>query len=159
MGIYEKRYIYKICIMCPNNFVHHNPICLHPQCVVKLVLPLQTGQGASGSSLSEDFCLIKVSNQFGTTDKLCFMFNILFFQFLKIRFCRCGVINWRIHHHFDLCCELKDEFKFERYLLCESRRFIQAIYNPRLSKNRIPKITGRYKQSGRKLKTLYFMWW
>ncbi len=48
------------------------------------------------------------------------------------------VIMWLYYH-------LKDEFKFEKYLLCGGRRYSQAICNFRVSNNRTPKITGRYK--------------
>ncbi len=50
----------------------------------------------------------------------------------------------------DLYCQLKDEFKFEKCLLCENRKYSQAVCNFWVSTDRKPKITGRYKGLERK---------
>ncbi len=45
----------------------------------------------------------------------------------------------------DLHCQLKNEFKFEKYLLGENVRYSQAICTFGVSNNKIPKITGGYR--------------
>ena len=45
----------------------------------------------------------------------------------------------------DIYVEFKQEFKLEKYLLCENLNYRRAICNFRVNNTRIPKVTGRYK--------------
>ena len=57
--------------------------------------------------------------------------------------------KWRSELHSMTSCDIyvvfKQEFKLEKYLLCENHKYRRAICNFRLNNTRIPKVTGRYR--------------
>ncbi len=82
-----------------------------------------------------------LSHECGNTDWL----RLTVERMLKDQF----VQNWRNELNgmtsCDVYVEFKQEFKLEKYLLCENQKYRQAICNFRVNNNRIRKVSGRYK--------------